>query len=350
MRICICSTMVPFSFGGAEILVESLRQELTNRGFATELVTLPFAWSEGLELARGGLAWRLIDLKTAQLEAIDLVIATRFPSYMIRHPNKVVWLIHQFRQAYDLDGTSFGCFSSSAADRRVVKMIHDMDNRGIGEAQKVYAIAGNVAHRLKRYNDIDSEVLYPPPKFAGSYRNGDFGGYIFAVGRLDRLKRFDLLVRAMAHTAESVRCLIAGSGSEEAALKAKIAKLGLAHRVKLLGWVDDQELLELYANCSAVYYGPLDEDYGYVTVEAFRSGKPVITTSDSGGVLEFVSDGVNGYVCSASSPRQIGHRLDELAGDPELARRLGASGSERVGQITWDRVIGELTGTAWGGS
>jgi glycosyltransferase involved in cell wall biosynthesis len=344
MKVCICATMVPFTEGGAEIHVESLRRELVSRGFEATVVTLPFAFGSPQELLHSSMAWRLVDLRTGTGEPIDLVIATRFPSYLIRHPNKVVWLIHQLRQVYDFDGTPFGAFSDSPEDRRIVKMIRDMDTRCLQEARAIYANSRNVARRLEKYNQLGSEPLYHPPKLDGRYRCDQFSDTIFGVGRLDQLKRFDLLVRAMAETREPVRCRIAGQGPERQRLEELIVELGLGDRVELLGWIDDRQLLDELASSLAVYYGPYDEDYGYVTIEAFRSGKPVITADDSGGVLEFVEDCVNGFVCSSDAPAQMGSRIDDLFRNRELAARLGASGRDTVAFIGWDRVIERLTG------
>jgi glycosyltransferase involved in cell wall biosynthesis len=344
MKVCICATMVPFTEGGAEIHVESLRRQLVDRGFEAAVVTLPFAFASPQELLHSSMAWRLIDLRTGSGEEVDLVIATRFPSYLIRHPNKVVWLIHQFRQVYDFDGTRFGSFSDSPEDRRVVKMIREMDTRCLQEAGAIFANSRNVARRLKKYNDLSSEPLYHPPKLDGRYRCDQFSDTVFAVGRLDQLKRFDLLIRAMAETSEPVRCRIAGQGLERQRLQELIAGLGLENRVELLGWVDDEQLLAELASSLAVYYAPYDEDFGYVTIEAFRSGKPVLTADDSGGVLEFVEDRVNGFVCSADVPEQMGRCLDDLFRDRDLAARLGAAGREQVAFIGWDRVVERLTG------
>ena len=112
-RIVICATQIPFAYGGAEMLVDSLRDELKARGFEVAVVALPFHWPTRTELLKGSLAWRLVNLTEAAGKRIDLVIATRFPSYLIKHPNKVVWLIHQLRQAYDLLGTEYSDFSDA---------------------------------------------------------------------------------------------------------------------------------------------------------------------------------------------------------------------------------------------
>ncbi len=343
MRICICSTQVPFSYGGAEMLVESLRDELKRRGFEVAVVTLPFAWSSRLQILKSALAWRMVDLTAAGGKKIDRVIATRFPSYAVQHPDKVVWLVHQMRQVYDLLGTPYSDFVESGRDRKVIDMIRAIDRRTLSEARALYTISQNTADRLKRWNGLAGTALYPPPKLVREYHEGEFGDYVFSVGRLDELKRFDLLIRALAACQTPVRCKIAGTGPEEEKLRALAAKLGVAERVELLGWVDDRDLPALYAGSLAVFYAPYDEDYGYVTVEAMKSGKPVLTAEDSGGVLEFVADGETGFVCPQSGAREMGARLDLLFRDRGKARAMGAAGKSRVAGVDWDRVIAELT-------
>jgi len=344
-RVVICATQVPFAYGGAEMLVDSLRDELRSRDFEVDVVALPFHWPSRTELLKGSLAWRLVNLTEAAGKHIDLVIATRFPSYLVKHPNKVVWLIHQLRQAYDLLGTDYSDFSErQPRDAKALEMIRAMDRRTLGEARAVYTISGNVADRLRRFNQVEAEVLYPPPKLDSLIRPGDCGDFIFTLGRLDEMKRFDLLIRAMKHTETPVRCCIGGSGPEKDALADLIQRLGVQDKVELAGWIEDRGVTEHYANCLGVYYAPYDEDYGYVTVEAFKAAKPVITTADAGGVLEFVEDGVNGFVCPPDSPREIGARIDALYRDRERTQAMGLAGQRKVQEITWDRVIERLTG------
>ncbi|HEX4966606.1 MAG TPA: glycosyltransferase family 4 protein [Thermoanaerobaculia bacterium] len=343
-RIVICATQVPFAHGGAEMLVESLRDELAARDFAVDVVAIPFDWPTRIDLLKGSLAWRLINMESAGGQRIDLVIATRFPSYLVKHPNKVVWLIHQLRQAYDLLGTRYSDFTDrEPRDAKALEMIRAMDRRTLAEARAVYTISGNVADRLRRNNGVEAAVLYPPPKLDPLYHPGPSGDFIFTAGRLDPLKRFDLLIRAMKHTETPVRCKIAGTGPEREALGDLINRLDLQEKVELLGWVEDRDVVEQYASCLGVYYAPYDEDYGYVTVEAYKAAKPVITTADSGGVLEFVEDDRNGYVCAPDSPREIAARIDALYRDREKASAMGLAGQAKVREITWDRVIETLT-------
>lgn len=344
LAIAICAAQIPFVRGGAEVLYESLAAELRRRGHRVEIVSLPFNWRTRASLLRSALAWRMVDLEEVAGQRIDVVIATRFPSYLVRHPRKVVWLIHQFRQVYDLAATRFSDFGAQAGDARVAAMIRAMDRRSLGEARARFAISRNVAERLRRYNDLDAETLYPPPLLGERYRSGPFGDTVVTAGRLDPMKRFDLLVRAVAASSTPVRAVIAGTGPEAAPLARLAGELGVADRIELPGRISDERLVELYEGALAVYYAPFDEDYGYVTVEAFRSGRPVVTCADAGGVLEFVEDGRTGLVAKEASPRDLANRIDTLFRDRELAARLGAAGRERVRGVGWDPVIASLLG------
>ena len=344
VRICICASQVPFVSGGAELHVETLRAQLAARGFDVDVVAVPFSWEPHGQVLKSALAWRLLQLQEEPGRPIDLVIATKFPSYLIHHPNKILWLIHQFRQVYELLGTPYSDYTDSPEDQDIVHMVREMDTRAIAECRARFTNAGNTAHRLHRFNGLDARPLYPPPPLDGRYWTGEFGDYLFTVGRLDRMKRTDLLIRALKHTRTRVCARIAGTGPEREALERLVADLGLRGRVELLGRVDDQQLTDLYAASLAVFYAPYDEDYGYVTVEAFKSGKPVLTAADSGGTLEFVEDGVNGYVSEPDAPHRIAAHLDRLYEDRTLARQLGEAGKRRVAAISWDDVIRSLTG------
>lgn len=342
-RILICGSQIPFVRGGAENLIESLASELTARGHAVDQVRLPFSLASRGRLIESALAWRLLDVTAVEGRPIDRVIATRFPSYLVKHPNKVVWLVHQLRQVYDLRDTPYSDFhEGDPVDERAMAMVRTMDRRTLGEARRLFAISANTAERLRRFSELEAEVLLPPPKLAGRLRPGPAGDYVFAAGRLDPLKRFDLAVRALAHAASPVRVRIAGTGPEAERLAGLARRLGVADRVELCGWVGDERLIELYAGALAVFYAPYDEDYGYVTVEAFQSGKPVITAADSGGVLELVEDGVSGFVCDPGSPRAVAARLDRLFGDRELATAMGERGRAAAAGIGWDPVIESL--------
>lgn len=343
-KVAICFPQVPFFHGGAELHVASLKRELVKRGFDAEIVSMPFKWYPAEQLVASMVGWRNADLTESNGEKIDLVIGTKFPSYGIRHPNKIVWLIHQFRQVYDLFGTPYSEYSHLPEHLAIKEMVHRFDNKSLTEARRIFTNASNTMKRLKHYNSISAEVLYHPPQLAGHYYCDEFDNYILSVGRLDRLKRTDKIIRAFAKLKQSdLKLLIAGKGPERENLESLAKELNVQDRIIFMGYVEDKELLKLYANCLAVYYAPFDEDYGYVTLEAFLSGKPVITLSDAGGVLEFVQHEKNGFV--AESEEQIAESIEKLLADKSMAKEMGSQGYVMVKDISWDHVISRLTET-----
>lgn len=332
---------MPFTRGGAEYLVDGLRDALQQRGHTVDVVQLPFAWHPHERILESAMAWRLLDLTQVHDVPVDQVICTKFPSYMVRHPRKVVWLVHQLRQAYDWYGTPMSDIYNIPADRVVREAIFRMDRTGLSEAQACYTISRNVSQRLHHFNRLPSTPLYPPSRYAAQLTAGPYGDYILSPSRLDVAKRIDLLLHALAHTNEQVRVLIVGTGADQSRLEKLAASLRLGERVRFLGFVDDAELVRLYAEARAVYYAPVDEDYGFATVEACGAARPVVTCDDSGGVLEFVEHGVNGYVVPPE-PRAIAAALERLYADAGLAARLGLAGQPRVREITWDKVVEAL--------
>jgi glycosyltransferase involved in cell wall biosynthesis len=135
---------------------------------------------------------------------------------------------------------------------------------------------------------------------------------------------------------------MAGRGELLEGLRAHVAARGLQERVQLPGFVSDEELIELYAGALAVVYVPEDEDYGYATLQAFYAGKPVICAADSGGVLDWVEDGVTGLVTDGT-PAGVAAAIRRLAEDRALTQRMGAAGRERVADLSWTDVVARLT-------
>ncbi|MBC7236526.1 MAG: glycosyltransferase family 4 protein [Chloroflexi bacterium] len=344
MRIVVCSGQIPFVRGGSEILTDALAEQLRRRGHAVEIVRIPFRWYPKEEILKGYLAWRLINLEESEGQRIDRVIALKFPAYVVPHSHKTVWLVQQFRQAYDLFNTEYSHFDSSAADTELRQTIRHMDTISIGEAERIFTISKNVGARLRRYNGLDAETLYPPPALDGHYYHAEYGDYVLSMARLNPLKRVDWLIEAMAYTKTPVRCLIAGRGEETERLQSLAREWGVADRIEFLGFVRDEQAIELYAHALAVYYAPLDEDYGLATVEAFKSSKPVLTGEDSGGVLEFVHDGLSGLVVPSRDAQALAETIDHLYAHREIAARLGAAGREIVAPIHWDVTIERLLG------
>jgi glycosyltransferase involved in cell wall biosynthesis len=343
--VLVCAVQAPFVTGGAEILVQELRDHLARRGFRVDVANVPFKWYPVSEIVRQALAWRLLDVTESNGEKVDLVIPTKFPSYLVRHPRKVAWLFHQHREAYDLYGTEFCSFTGSPEDQQTLEAIKALDDAALGECRAIHTISRNVADRLSRYNHLEGHALYPPPRHLGRYRTDGYEDFLLFAGRLDRLKRISLMIDAFARVRGPARLKIAGAGPLEGELRRQIDRAGVGDRVELLGFVPVEELLELYARCRATLYVPLNEDYGYVTVESFLSRKPVVTTCDSGGVLEFVEDGANGTVARPEA-EALADAIDHLSTLPEARlREMGEDGRRRVEGISWDLVIDCLTET-----
>jgi glycosyltransferase involved in cell wall biosynthesis len=337
VRIAVCAPQVPFVRGGAELMAEYLVAALRERGHEAELVTVPFKWYPGTRVLDQAFLWRLVDLTEADGRPIDRVIATKFPAYAVRHPNKVAWVLHQFRQAYDYDRTELGQFSESAEDRATRAAIERLDAVALGEARKVFATSRNVADRLQRFNGIDAEILPHPPQTL-PYRTADSEGFVLSVNRLDRAKRIDLLIEA-AKGESSLRVVITGEGPDRERLESLAS--GLNGQVEFVGRVDDERLADLYARSLAVYYAPLDEDFGMVPYEAFLSGKPVVTTTDAGGPLEVVHDRETGVVV-APDPAEIARAAVYLGAHADEAKAWGRAGKAIAERVTWDACVDAL--------
>jgi glycosyltransferase involved in cell wall biosynthesis len=339
--ILVCEAQVPFVHGGAEIHVRELVRELRARGYDTELVSVPFKWYPKEEILPHAAAWRLLDLSESNGRPVDLVIASKFPTYFARHPRKVAWLIHQYRAAYELCGTVYSDFSHTDLDVGLRDTLIGLDTEMLGECRAIFANAKNTASRLQKFNGLRAEALYHPPRLAPRMRPGAYGDYVLSVGRIESVKRVDLIVRAMAHVDPGIRLVIAGDGTQRANVERAAAESGVADRTTFLGGVGDDALVELYADALGVVYPPFDEDFGYVTLEAFLARKPVITCVDSGGPNEFVLHEVNGFVTEAV-PEALAAGINAAAADRGRAARLGDAGYSRAAAITWDGVIEKL--------
>lgn len=342
-RILVAEAQVPFVRGGAELHVRALVDQLRQRGYETEKVALPFSAQPREDLLAQAAAWRLVNVASSNGEPIDLLIATRFPTYFARHPRKVAWVIHQHRAAYELAGTPYSEFEHSEGDVGLRQRLIELDRQMLGECRRVFANAQNTANRLARFNGVCAKALYHPPPLATRLHAGRYGDYVLMVGRLEAVKRPELAIEAMRHVPAPTRLVIVGEGSHRARAERAAAEAGISGRVRFAGSVAGDDLVSLYADALAVIYAPFDEDYGYVTLEAFLSAKPVVTATDSGGTLEFVVDGENGFVCPPD-PQAIGHAVARFAADPQLAARLGQAGLARARTITWDGVVEHLLG------
>jgi glycosyltransferase involved in cell wall biosynthesis len=346
-NILIATTQVPFTTGGAESHVAGLRRALIKAGHNAEVVALPFKWYPPSEIMRGALAWRLLDLSEANGQPVDLVIGMKFPAYLVAHERKVLWIMHQYRAAYNLWDTPFDDLSPHPEGAQVREWIRSADNRLIPEAKKVFANSRTVAERLRRYNQIESQPLYHPPPLAERLRSGEQGDYIFYPSRLEPQKRQELLLEAAQYLRTPVKIVLAGSSGEPKRYEALVKKYGVRDRVCLRGFVAESEIIDLYANALAVCYLPFDEDYGYVTLEGMLSAKPVVVASDGGGATEFIEHGREGLIV-APEPKALAEALDSLYDDRARARAMGERAQEKLKamNLSWDNVVDTLINAA----
>lgn len=339
MNILVLHTQVPFVHGGAEVLVAGLMVALRERGHQVDLVSLPLQWNPPEHLLTTALAWRMLDVTSFNGVEVDMVICTKFPTWAVDHPHKRLWLIHQHRQAYDLHGSALSEFTPDADSQAIREQVMAIDRAQISSCTTRFAISRNVADRLRRYNGVQSEALYPPIPREGLEHEG-FDPFILSVSRLDAAKRVDRLIAALPSSDPDVRVVIVGDGPERLRLEQQAEQLGVSERVHFTGRATDDAVRWYYNHARAVYYAPIDEDYGYATVEAMRAGKGVLTAQDSGGTLEFVEHDVNGIVTELN-PLELGSAMRRIWELP-TAERLGAAGPERTTDLTWDVVVSRL--------
>lgn len=339
MRVAIATAQVPFLAGGAEALAEGLKSAIAARGHPVEIITLPFRFFPPSEVQRAMDAWEGEDFTRLNLYEPDRVICLKFPAYGLRHPSKALWLCHQHRSSYEL----FDEARASDDDRRLKEEVAGFDARHLAGAAPRCTISRRVSERLRDFTGLESEAVYHPPPAADLFHASGAQPYVFFPSRIEQAKRQELVLRAMTHVRMPGYAVFAGEGGQLGPLKELSASFGLADRIRFVGRVTREEMVALYANATAVCFTPFDEDYGYVTLEAMLSSKPVITCTDSGGPLEFVEDGETGHVV-APLPEAVGAAIDAVLAEPAKAGRMGRAGHARYAKLipSWDSVVDRL--------
>lgn len=385
MKIAIIApSPVPFTIGGAEKLWSGLHQAINaHTPHQCELIKVPSPERNFHEIIASYETFSKLELPQ-----FDLVISGKYPAWMVRHPHHVIYMLHRLRGLYDVyhlmnqpleipkdpsiadlcgfmdrhEGGSSECLPEFFGRIRawmdplpsdhpllrfpgpfIRRVVHFLDNIGMSTAniRRYASISHNITRRAGYFpNGTRVEVIHPPSDLHG-FRNGRFD-YFFTVSRLDRAKRIGLLIEALRQVEDDVQLRIAGTGPDEHLLK---SLTGGDPRIVFLGFVNDQQLVEHYADALGVLFTPFDEDYGLVTVEAMMSGKPVITTNDAGGPLEFVRDGWNGFVTPPDA-QAIARKLSLLYQRRLDARLMGQRGLATVSGITWERTARRLVQAA----
>jgi len=343
MKIALCSSYVPFVGSGARNIVDWLNLELVQAGHITEVVNIPHS-DEPDELLPQLMAYRWIDL----VNSADRIVCFRPPSHLIAHPNKVLWFIHHVRAYYDLWESPYRGFDITEQTKSIQAVVRAADGVAFSESKRIFANSAVVADRLKKFNGVDSEVLYPPLLLPERFLFSGLSGEIVSICRVEAHKRQHLLLDALRYTKTPVSIRICGVSANQQYtndLCAFIQINGLEDRVSFENrWIDDGEKVDVLSKCLASAYLPFDEDsYGYPSLEAAYSLKPVLTTADSGGVLELVEHGHTGVVAE-SSPQAIAEAMDYLFLNRGDAGRMGRNLRSRVDEmnIGWQHTIERL--------
>ncbi|WP_333989012.1 glycosyltransferase family 4 protein [Pseudomonas sp. S3(2024)] len=343
MKIALCSSFMPFIRGGGRNIVDWLASTLTEAGHQVEVVYLPELDSPPDILFQQMMALRWVDLKAA-----DRIICFRPQAHLIPHPHKILWFIHHIRTFYDLWDSPYRDFPDTAHNRAIRESLIDVDTRAMGEAKTVFTNSKVVSERLKTFNGVESEVLYPPVFEPERFFSAGYNDEIVCICRLEHYKRQHLLIEALSYTKVPVRLRIMGTGASPdygIALQQKAQLCNVADRVIVEDrWITEEEKVEHLSQCLAAAYLPIDEDsYGYPSLEASHAQKAVLTTSDSGGVLELIQDGYNGYIAEPT-PESLARAMDKLYRDKNVTEAMGKNARQRLVdlKISWSQVLERL--------
>ena len=342
-RIAVITSDVPFVKGGHLIIAHSTVKALRDYGYEADLILTP--QNRFGSQFKAYLATRLIDFGEDGLgRKIDQVISFRFPSFAAKHSHHVCWINHRMREYYDLWEMLLSQLSFRGKIKENIrrKITHVLDTFLLKHnVSKLWAQSKTIQMRLEKWGKIKAEVLYPPPP-QRDYYTQSYQNFILAISRLHKLKRLDLLIEAFKHLKnKELKAVIIGQGPEEKNLIQKIKINGLEKRINLLGTADEKTILTNYAQCRAVFFAPLREDYGLVTTEAFACRKPVVTTFDAGGPTELVKNKENGFIVE-NKPEKIAEKLDQLADDQNLAEKMGLKAFRFISQLKWDKTVEKL--------
>jgi glycosyltransferase involved in cell wall biosynthesis len=364
-------------------LVESINDLTPNQA---ELIKIPVKERSFWELITS--YYRFFDI---DLSHFDLIISTKYPSWMVSHNNHIVYMVHHLRGLFDTyhffnepiavpsnlredlvddimiltEDAAPSCETVKTVFQKLSQLkevqhnyekalfnfpgpfirtlIHFFDCYALSpdRIKRYFSISENLIRRKDYFpKGVKVDVIYPPSKASGFYcSNYD---YLFSISRLDSPKRIDTLIESMKYVPHPIKFKIAGTGPEEARLKELAVKDG---RIEFQGFVNDKKLADLYANSLGVLYIPRDEDFGLITIEAMKSKKPVITSSDSGGPLEFVKDSETGYVVPPD-PKKLAEKINHIIENPDEAKTMGLKAFQATKDITWEKAISILLDTS----
>jgi glycosyltransferase involved in cell wall biosynthesis len=342
VKVLVVNNMAPFVWGGAEELAANLEKNLIAAGHEAEVLRIPFRWEPASRIPS-----QMLMVRGFEMFNVDRVIALKFPAYLIRHPHKTLWVLRQYRQAYDLYDAGQSNVPEGPPGQEIRRVIQNADNEAFGESRGLFTISKTTQQRLAHYNGVNAEVLVPPLNDAELFAGGRAEGYIFAGGRINSMKRQHLLLEALALAPPQVRLVIAGppdTPEDGMRLTQLVEALELGGRVKLdLRFLARTEVAQVVNHAAACACVPCNEDFSFVAVEAAAAGKPVITVHDSGGVGDLVRHLETGWVV-APEPRALADAMVAACLNATSAVKYGAAARDywfSMG-ITWPKTVEKL--------
>lgn len=210
-----------------------------------------------------------------------------------------------------------------------------LDYIAVRKSSVILGISREIKDRIKRFYNRESYIFYPGIN-PQDYQVGRYEDYILAPGRFEITKRSDLIMKAMDFVKnKNIKLVMVGSGT----LSENIRKMSKKYKnVDFKGYVSKEELKKLYSDCLATIYVPVQEDYGYVPVEAAASGKATIGTNE-GGLKETIIDKKTGFLLKEVTPKKIAEKIDLLAENKSLAIKMGKNAKKFSKKFYWEEAF-----------
>jgi glycosyltransferase involved in cell wall biosynthesis len=382
-------------YGGFEIVVEKLREGLTEKGHTVNLIKVDM--NECNLLNRGisipehiyysnqeyfNYLLSFEKFKELDLKRYDCVVSTQPPSFCINHPKNLLLFYHHMKIYYDLfDIVMEVGLVDSELHRISAKYVRDIDSDYLTD-MKYYAVGSeHIKKRIMKYNGVTKNLF----NFSAGIDNEFFNYsgeknflYPVCIGRHEFPKRTELFLQAMKYI--DMEGIVIGAGGRTKALEnldlyltyvykyekkeidserlwknllfdalnintKKMSNVlkgkNIKSNIRFTGRVDKKELLKHYANSLCVVCPAYEEDYGLTAIEAMAFGKPVIACSDGGGYVELVKNGETGFIVEPNG-KAIANAIRYLIDNPEQLKEMSKNAFEESRKYSWENAVNEF--------
>ncbi|MFB6201637.1 MAG: glycosyltransferase family 4 protein [Halorhabdus sp.] len=374
MRICLLSKMFPPISGGSSMYAYEIANALGERGHDVDVYTQSKAESESTMAMHDNVSVHtltksrkyLVTFETlyyslrvrsvVDLDDYDVIHGTLMPASTIALSDRltfdtpIVLTSHSFALS-----EVFAHSPEKLADYLLKYAFHPMnvvmDNISARRVDKIIAISEEMREQIVNSYRIDEDSVirishgvdtdrYRPREEVHEAVSDDKLTLLF-VGRLITRKGVDLAIRSLAAMEnEEAELLIAGSGRLEDQLKQLAQELGVAGRVRFLGYVPDVELPLLYSSADLTLFTSEYEGFGLVLLESLASGTPVVGPP-VGGVPDILENGVSGYIVDRKA-QAFASKIDYICNHPQRLREMSDAARVTATERSWSRVAREV--------